>query len=109
MLESLDTLKQKPSKIKRFFGIYVRRYIRTFFTSLTIFLLITLGTLWILNDRGIIRDAWLEPLSIGFAILGVLFTFLQWAVPLPQPVTEEQVYDDLLRQVNARLTTNLGV
>ena len=62
--------------------------IRRLLFSFTIFLVLSVISLFLLNTLNIIPGAWSIPVSIAFSILGVLFSFLQWLFPVspyPQP------------------------
>ena len=89
---------------------------RLFFTCITIFLLVGAGTAWILSNQGVIPNSWSSPLGTTFSILGVLFAFFQWMIPLPAaetkaPVTSSgsnQAQETFLKQIYDRISQGNG-
>jgi hypothetical protein len=55
-----------------------RRLVRLLLISMTVIFLLVAGIVWIFNLGG---TSWSTPLASLFVVLGVLFTFLQWAIP----------------------------
>lgn len=78
---------------------------RVIFIFITLVLLIGSGIIWILNALGFIRGSWSPILAIVFAILGVAFAFLQWALPL-DPTNAS--LEDFNREVELRLSKSKG-
>ncbi len=62
---------------------------RLLFISIAIVLLVGAGTVLILSVEGILQGSWTNLLTAVFVILGVLFTFLQWALP-PLPISSAE-------------------
>jgi hypothetical protein len=90
LLAEWETIKTtKPENEKKFLldmktqrwqdkQITYGHLIRILLISATIFLILLAGVVWILNLGG---SSWSSPLAAVFIVLGVLFAFLQWAVP----------------------------
>jgi hypothetical protein len=64
---------------------------RLFFTGIALFLLVGAGVAWVLSNQGILQNSWASPFGIAFSVLGVLFTFVQWTLPLPSSETKVSV------------------
>lgn len=55
---------------------------RLLFILIATALLVGAGTVLILSTVGILQSSLANPLTAVFGILGVLFVFLQWTVPI---------------------------
>jgi hypothetical protein len=79
-----------------------RRFIiRPLLFSLAIVIILIAAVLWILNIANILIGSWSSLAGAFLAILGVLFAFFQWAIPLSPSLTDDQVYEIYLKQVRS--------
>jgi hypothetical protein len=87
------------------------RFLRLFLVWLTVALIITAGTLWILSSQGIIAPSWSNPLAAEFGVLAVLIAFLQWTFSPGSPMQlskDDQTWEGFVKQQESRVDAAKG-
>lgn len=81
--------------------------VRSTLIGTAILLILGAGAVWVLNVEGIVKGSWSSPLAVAFGVVGALFTFLQWALPL-SPASFKAATDIHPLLVDAQLMATLS-